>query len=588
MKKTMTKIFALVLVLAMVIGFIAMIPAQAAELNSVQFMAHNVYFDEYLQIMYAVYVPEGTTVQKIVLSDGAKEFAAVPFVDEEGNAVTANVGGVACSTYVAANGVALQNIDTVVHAEAYVNGAVVAEDDYSILQYLHKRLVVDNEEDANKVAMYKSLLDVAEKMQTVINGSVTLHGSSYVSVVNGTIDGSKADGMVAVGTTLSGITTDLIPGENQEIVWTVTEYTDAGVAGVSATKTDEEVKALTIENGVNLILEAGLKDAEAAESGYFQVTDLANLTSGEYIIAVNNNGTWQALGNTFGSKIAATELSVSDGKVQNADTDGLVLTITVTGTTANISNGSNYLGYGSSGTNLTQPTTAYNWTIAEGGTAGTFMLNATTGSNRVVAYQTSGNQFGGYSTTNTSGYIFDFGFFKLSDGTVVEPEVTEPSEAPTEPEVTEPSEAPTEPSVEPTEPEVTEPVVAEPTTVEMNIYGTTGTLASDSSSISWTSTDGNVTFTNVKGGTAIRTSDSTHYRVYANSTVKIAATGMTQVTITCVSGYTDEFEAALTTAGYTYTTSGLVITITLDGVDEISFKPTAQARLSDISVTYQK
>ncbi len=426
MKKTMTKIFALVLVLAMVIGFVAMIPAQAAEIDSVVVAYHNVYFEDYLQIMYAVYVPDGKTIESIKLSDGTNEFAAVPYSDDK---PIPQYNDKDCQLFVAATGVSLQNIDTVVTAEVYVEGQAdaAATDTYSVLEYLHKRLTVDDltGKDAEK-AMYESLLDTAEKMQTVINGGVTLHDTSYVHVTNGTIDGINADGMVAVGQTLSGVTCDLIPGENQEVVWIVTEYDDAGVEGVSVEKTTAEVQAIEVEEGVNLTLVASLKDADAPETGYFQVTDLANLTSGEYIIAVNNGGSWYAMNQTFGTKIAATELAVSDGKVTSADVSTLTLTVTVNGTTVNISNGSKYLGYGSSGTNLTQPTTAYNWTIAAGSEAGAFVLNATTGSNRVVGYQISGTQFGGYSTTNSTGYIFDLCFFKLSDGTTGEPEETLP------------------------------------------------------------------------------------------------------------------------------------------------------------------
>lgn len=263
MKKTMTKIFALVLVLAMVIGFVAMIPAQAAEIDSVVVAYHNVYFEDYLQIMYAVYVPDGKTIDSIKLSDGTNEFAAVPYSDDK---PIPQYNGKDCQLFVAATGVSLQNIDTVVTAEVYVEGQAdaAATDTYSVLEYLHKRLTVDDLTglDAEK-AMYESLLDTAEKMQTVINGDVTLHDTSYVHVTNGTIDGINADGMVTVGQTLSGVTCDLILGENQKVVWTVTEYDDAGVAGVPAQKTPEQVNALVVEEGVNLVLSAELTEADA-------------------------------------------------------------------------------------------------------------------------------------------------------------------------------------------------------------------------------------------------------------------------------------------------------------------------------------
>ena len=225
--------------------------------DGVQVMAHNVYFDDYLQIMYAVYVPEGKTIDKIVLSDGTNEFKAVPFDDGTPAPV---VSGKTCQRYVAANGVALQNMDTVVTASIYVDSAVAATDEYSILQYLHKRLIV-GKPDANQRAMYENLLDLAEKMQIALPGyEVTVHDTSYVQVINGTV-GGKTEAMLEVGKAIGTVAPAVAPGENQKLVWTVTPYTDSGVAGASVEKTTEEVSAMVIENGVNLVLSAAVVDS---------------------------------------------------------------------------------------------------------------------------------------------------------------------------------------------------------------------------------------------------------------------------------------------------------------------------------------
>lgn len=125
-----------------------------------------------------------------------------------------------------------------------------------------------------------------------------------------------------------------------------------------------------------------------------------------------------------------------------------------------------------------------------------------------------------------------------------------------------------------------------PTTVteSLNVYGTNGTKSSDSSSISWTGT--NFTVTNIKGSTAIRTSDSDHYRVYANSTLKFTASNgktFTKIVITCLSGYADELQSAL---GSSATISGNVVTWT-GSATEVSGKPTAQTRISKVEATLQ-
>ena len=125
--------------------------------------------------------------------------------------------------------------------------------------------------------------------------------------------------------------------------------------------------------------------------------------------------------------------------------------------------------------------------------------------------------------------------------------------------------------------------------ITLSVYGNTGTKANDGSSISWTS--GDVTVTNVKGSTAIRTSDNDHYRVYANSTVAISANGgkITKVVITCTSSsYATVMKTSATNAGYEVTVSGSVVTITVDNAESITFKASAQTRMSKVEVTYVK
>ena len=126
-------------------------------------------------------------------------------------------------------------------------------------------------------------------------------------------------------------------------------------------------------------------------------------------------------------------------------------------------------------------------------------------------------------------------------------------------------------------------------TVSLSVFGSTGTKSSDSSSISWTS--GDVTVTNKKGSTAIRTSDSDHYRVYANSTVVISANGGTidTVVITCTSSsYATVMKTSATNAGYTATVSGSTVTITGANAESITFTASAQTRIKTVEVTYEK
>lgn len=135
--------------------------------------------------------------------------------------------------------------------------------------------------------------------------------------------------------------------------------------------------------------------------------------------------------------------------------------------------------------------------------------------------------------------------------------------------------------------EYVNPEAPQPTIVEVSVTGTTGTLASDSGSISWTEDD--FTVTNVKGSTAIRTSDSDHYRVYANSTLKFTALEKTisKVVVTCTnSSYATALSTSATNAGLTATVSGSVVTITsASALTEMSMTASAQIRISKVVAT---
>ncbi|MBR7116406.1 MAG: hypothetical protein IKC87_01700 [Clostridia bacterium] len=125
------------------------------------------------------------------------------------------------------------------------------------------------------------------------------------------------------------------------------------------------------------------------------------------------------------------------------------------------------------------------------------------------------------------------------------------------------------------------------------ITATTGALASDALTIAWESD--NFTFVGAKASssTAIRTSDSDHYRVYVGSTFTISSKngqGITKIVINSTgTSYATPWETACTTPGVTVTVSGTVVTVTVDSgtVTEVSFTCAKQMRLKDVTVTYQ-
>ena len=124
--------------------------------------------------------------------------------------------------------------------------------------------------------------------------------------------------------------------------------------------------------------------------------------------------------------------------------------------------------------------------------------------------------------------------------------------------------------------------------IVMDIIASEGTLANNNTIISWTL--GDITFTNAKDGstTAIRTSDSDHFRVYQGNKTTISCNNMTKIVITATSSdYAEACKTSLTNAGLTATVSGSVVTVTFaQPVNSIEFSASAQWRLSEIEVTY--
>lgn len=120
------------------------------------------------------------------------------------------------------------------------------------------------------------------------------------------------------------------------------------------------IDALRIYNPMNTAA-----DTEGDEPEEEEPEVSTEITTGEYVLAANVNGTYYAMGNTFSSKINGTEITVTDGKVAAADAEGFKVTLTKTDNGYTISNGTKYLSYASSA-NLNGITGTYYWQLAEG------------------------------------------------------------------------------------------------------------------------------------------------------------------------------------------------------------------------------
>ena len=152
----------------------------------------------------------------------------------------------------------------------------------------------------------------------------------------------------------------------------------------------------------------------AQENTYTRVTSAAQLQAGGSFVLVASTDTGaQALGSTIGSKIDGVPVTVNGTNLSGTNVP--VWTVSALGTGISLSNGTNYLGYGSS-TSFTKPEESYTWNVTDN-QDGTFRFVASTSSTRAIAWQISGERFGAYSTTNNaSEYVFDLLVFRVDSG----------------------------------------------------------------------------------------------------------------------------------------------------------------------------
>ena len=146
---------------------------------------------------------------------------------------------------------------------------------------------------------------------------------------------------------------------------------------------------------------------------YTKISTVDELTSGKYVLVAQTSAGDKALGTTIGSKIDGTDVAVDGNSLSGTNVP--VWTATKTENGVHLFNGTQYLGYGSSGTNFTKPDEAYTWVVQDNGN-GTFRFVASGATNRAIGWQDENARFGAYATSNTSGYVFDLLVFQVNDG----------------------------------------------------------------------------------------------------------------------------------------------------------------------------
>ena len=217
-KNNSIKIISLFFVCALILCALTII-AFAAEDKTVEIASNNVYYGEKYQIMYAIKAPDGAEITAADSKGNAVE--VIPFTEDP----TVTLNGVEYDVYVTKSGVAIQSIDEVVTVTVRA-GDETATQSYSVLQYVYERInVSDNKATGMELEMFNDLLKHANSADMFINGtpaSESISNYRYVTVTNGTIDGTNKAGMYLEGATpFANITTDLVAGENETVKWQV-------------------------------------------------------------------------------------------------------------------------------------------------------------------------------------------------------------------------------------------------------------------------------------------------------------------------------------------------------------------------------
>ncbi|MBQ6832215.1 MAG: hypothetical protein IJO28_06210 [Oscillospiraceae bacterium] len=149
-----------------------------------------------------------------------------------------------------------------------------------------------------------------------------------------------------------------------------------------------------------------------APDGALDFTQVSEITDGYYVIAALHNGKYYLLSTEIASKIAATEIQVSNGTVHLGGGAGWTVAVSGDNITLCSIQGQHLKDSGSS-TNLAGSDSAFEWVVTDNGD-GTFQVTSSARNDRALAYQSSGVRFGAYSTTNlaSDAYSFKLVFFK--------------------------------------------------------------------------------------------------------------------------------------------------------------------------------
>lgn len=371
MKKTnLNRVISLVLVCVMLMGTFA-INVFAEETESApaaEIVSENVYMGEKLQFMFSVKADEGVNYELVVKDSEGNKIAVEPYI-EEGEQVVAKEG----LAYITKAGVSAQNIAEEISVSLEVDGVAVQSMNYSVLEYLYTRLIVNDDATDNQKKLYNALIDYADIADLVINKKenaedpvTTVADYKFVHFTNVTVNGEESILVLPGALDLSDMKGLDVP-DGHKVVWQVEEYyasdyTSAGESELEEIEVNEnhlvltattvdasvarEVAVATFELGANgsaSHVDGNKYDSDQSwtEGGYtLKLTSLTNVYGPAYDAKGNSCiklGTSKAVGSfsfTVADDVTRVEIAVAKYKTNATK-------ISINGTDYTLTNNSN-------------------------------------------------------------------------------------------------------------------------------------------------------------------------------------------------------------------------------------------------------
>ena len=214
---------------------------------------------------------------------------------------------------------------------------------------------------------------------------------------------------------------------NKNVTWTSSDTTIATVSGGIVTgvaKGNATITATTSDGGYTATCSVTVtKPSGPTEASYIKVSSLSALDSGNYVIAADTSSSLKGMTYNFSSsKYSGTNVTATNNVISESDGNSIKFALTVSGSgnsrtvVVKDPNANKYVAYGS-GTNLSQNTDSYSWTVSAG-TKGTFRFTSQTSGRGLIYRLGTYNYFGGFSTSNvTAGgqEYYDLELFKYTE-----------------------------------------------------------------------------------------------------------------------------------------------------------------------------